>query len=93
MARKNKAADQEYHRRYYQEMIKTNPEKMEQRRAAQRERMRTVDRGDYNKQKYTTISVHSDKEIAALYKQKCKDLGIPYSQPIHEAIRKFVAEN
>lgn len=47
----------------------------------------------YNQKTYTQIIVSVKKEIAAEYKEKCDNAGIPYSKPLHEAILKFIEEN
>lgn len=47
----------------------------------------------YNEKTYTQIIVSVKKEIASQYKDKCKKNGIPYSQPLHDAIEKFLEEN
>ena len=44
----------------------------------------------YNKNTYTQILVREKKEIADAYKAKCKQLGISYSLPLHEAIENFL---
>ncbi len=48
---------------------------------------------DYDKKTYTQILIRVKKDIAEEYKAKCNDLGIPYSQPLHEAIENFLKEN
>lgn len=47
----------------------------------------------YNEKTYTQIIVSVKKETAAQYKEKCKNLGMSYSQPLHDAIEKFLEEN
>lgn len=46
----------------------------------------------YNEKTYTVIRVSVRKETAENYKAKCEKLGIPYSQPLHEAIAKLIEE-
>lgn len=46
----------------------------------------------YNKKHYTQIAISLKKEVAEQYKEKCQSLGIPYSQPLHEAIKNFLGE-
>ena len=44
----------------------------------------------YNKKTYTQIMIREKKEVAEAYKNKCKELGISYSEPLHEAIENFL---
>lgn len=46
----------------------------------------------YNKKTYTPIVVSVKKETAEAYKKKCDDMGISYSQVLHQAIGKFLEE-
>lgn len=46
----------------------------------------------YYAKTYTPIVVHVKKEIAAEYKQKCDEMGISYSQLLHEAINNFLGK-
>lgn len=46
----------------------------------------------YNAKTYDQLNVRVKKEVSALYKAKCDRLGISYSEPIHEAIKKFIEE-
>ena len=46
----------------------------------------------YNDKTYDRIVISVKKETAAAYKAKCENLGISYSQPLHEAIKKFIEE-
>lgn len=47
----------------------------------------------YNKKTYSQINLLVRKEIAEEYRAKCKELGIPYSKPLHDAINEFIEEN
>lgn len=47
----------------------------------------------YNKKAYDRIVISVKKEIADVYKKKCEDLGISYSQPLHEAISEFIKKD
>lgn len=47
----------------------------------------------YNEKTYTQIIVSVKKETAIQYKEKCKELGVSYSQPLHDAIEKFLENN
>lgn len=44
----------------------------------------------YNEKTYTQIIVSVKKETAVKYKEKCKELGVSYSQPLHDAIEKLL---
>ena len=46
----------------------------------------------YNDKVYDVIRVSGKKDTAAAYKARCDELGIPYSQILHEAIRRFLAD-
>ena len=46
----------------------------------------------YNEKVYTQISVSVPKEMAAAFKAKCLETGIPQPQVIKAAIEKFLAE-
>lgn len=46
----------------------------------------------YNAKVYTQISVSVPKEMAAAFKAKCLETGIPQAQVIKAAIEKFLAE-
>lgn len=46
----------------------------------------------YNKKTYTQIAFSLKKEKAEEYKQKCKEKGIPYSKPLHDAVDNFLEE-
>ena len=44
----------------------------------------------YNNKTYDRITVSVKKETAAAYKAKCEALGIPLSEPLHQAIAEFL---
>lgn len=46
----------------------------------------------YNKKAYDNIAVRVPKEMAAAFKAKCLETGIPQAQVIKAAIEKFLAE-
>lgn len=46
----------------------------------------------YNEKTYTRMEVSVKKEVAEEYKARCQELGIPYSQPLHEAIQRILDE-
>lgn len=46
----------------------------------------------YNKENYTPITIRVRKDIADLYRETCDNLGITYSEIIHEAIAEFLAQ-
>ena len=46
----------------------------------------------YNAKTYTRIALDVRNETATAYKAKCDKLGIPYSAPLHKAIKEFLAE-
>lgn len=47
----------------------------------------------YNKKTYSQISVSVHKEKAEAYRVKCKELGISYSEPLHNAIEETLKRN
>lgn len=44
----------------------------------------------YNAKTYDRIQIVVRKEKAQQYKEKCKELGISYSQPLHQAIDEIL---
>jgi predicted DNA binding CopG/RHH family protein len=46
----------------------------------------------YNEKTYDIISARMPKELAAAFKAKCADEGIPQAQIIKQAIERFLAE-
>jgi len=46
----------------------------------------------YNEKNYTRFSLSVKKDIAEAYKKKCDDMGISYSQVLHQAIEEFLEE-
>lgn len=46
----------------------------------------------YNKKTYDRITLEVRKEVAEKYKAKCKEKGITYSEPLHNAIKAFLEE-
>lgn len=46
----------------------------------------------YNEKAYDNIAVRVPKEMAAAFKAKCLETGIPQAQVIKAAIEKFLAE-
>lgn len=50
----------------------------------------TAVKNRYNKKTYTKFSVAVRKDIAEKYKSKCDELGMTYSQLIHETISNFI---
>ncbi len=47
----------------------------------------------YNKKTYCMIAAYLPKELAADFKAKCAEKGIPQSQIIKQAVEKFLEEN
>lgn len=73
--------------------IYSEEEARERKNARQREYAKKTGfkaNNDYNKKAYTQIIVREKKEVADAYKAKCKELNIPYSQPLHEAVMKIL---
>ena len=76
--------------------IYTEEEARERKNARQREyakRTNYKSNNDYNKKAYTQIMVRESKEVADKYKKKCEELGVSYSESLHQAIQKFLEEN
>jgi len=74
----------------------TDEEARQRKNARQREYAKRTGfkaNNDYNKKAYTQIMIRERKDIAEQYKAKCKELGISYSEPLHEAIEKFLENN
>lgn len=46
----------------------------------------------YKAKTYTRLVLEVHKEKAAAYKQKCKEMGIPYSKPLQETIERILKE-
>lgn len=46
----------------------------------------------YNKKTYTRIAFDLRKEKAEAYKTKCKEKNISYSEPLHQAVDKFLKD-
>lgn len=44
----------------------------------------------YNAKTYTQLALSVKKEVAEAYKAKCKENGIPYSQPLQQAILDYL---
>lgn len=44
----------------------------------------------YKAKTYTRLVLEVKKEKAEAYKQKCKEKGIPYSEPLQNAIDNFL---
>lgn len=73
--------------------IYSEEEARERKNARQREyakRTGYTANNNYNKATYTQIMIREKKEIAEAYKIKCKEMGISYSEPLHEAIENFL---
>lgn len=47
----------------------------------------------YKQKTYTRLVLEIRKEKAELFKQKCKEQGIPYSKPLIDAIEKYLENN
>lgn len=93
MAHKDDAKRKEYQNKYYLEHVKGNPEKLAQRRDAQKEyekRTKYKSGIQYRKKTYTQMSFSVRKDIAEKYKEKCQQEGITYSKLFHDAIRSFL---
>lgn len=76
--------------------IYTDEEVRERKNARQREYAKKTgyrSSHTYDKKTYTQILVRERKEVAEAYKAKCAELGIPYSQPLHEAIENILKNN
>ena len=74
----------------------TEEEARERKNARQREYAKRTGydaQGKYNEKTYTQIVVSVKKETAVKYKEKCKELNVSYSQPLHDAIEKFIEDN
>jgi hypothetical protein len=73
--------------------IYTEEEARERKNARQREyakRTGYAANNRYNKMTYSQIVVKERKEVAEMYKKKCDELGISYSEILHEAIKRFL---
>lgn len=46
----------------------------------------------YNEKVYDVVSVRVPKEMAAAFRAKCTELGVPQAQVIKAAIERFLAE-
>lgn len=46
----------------------------------------------YNKKTYTNLVLCLRKDQAEAYKAKCREKGIPYSEPLHKAVENFLKE-
>lgn len=46
----------------------------------------------YNEKVYDVVSVRVPKEMAAAFRAKCTELGVPQAQVIKTAIERFLAE-
>ncbi len=62
---------------------------MEEKRKA---KTSTAVKARYNNKVYDIISVRVPKEMAAQFKQKCADVGVPQAQIIKQAIADFLAK-
>jgi len=72
----------------------SDAESRERKNARQREyakRTHFASNAKYNKENYTPIVIRVRKDIADLYRNTCDNLGITYSQVLHEAIADFLA--
>ncbi len=47
----------------------------------------------YNEKNYTVISYSEDKEIAAEFRRRCAELGVPQAQVFKQAVREFLAQH
>lgn len=47
----------------------------------------------YNKKTYTRIGFDLRNDVADAYKAKCRELGIPYTKPLHDAVEAFLKED
>lgn len=52
----------------------------------------TAVKAKYNQKTYSAVTAYVPKELAAAFKQKCADEGIPQAQIIKKAIRDFLGE-
>lgn len=53
----------------------------------------TAVKAKYNQKTYSAITAYVPKELAAAFKQKCADTGIPQAQIIKKAINDFLNDN
>lgn len=73
--------------------IYTDEEARERKNARQREYAKRTGYAanvKYDKNTYDRVVLNVRKEIAEAYKAKCKEKGISYSEPLHEAVKKFL---
>lgn len=82
MARKDKEEERKYQAEYYQKH-----------KGERKTHTSSEVKNRYKQKTYTRLTLEVRKEKAELYKQKCKEKNIPYSQPLHNAIEKFLEEN
>lgn len=47
----------------------------------------------YYEKNFTRLILNVRKDRAEVYKKKCAEMGIPYSQPLHEAIDEFIKKD
>lgn len=46
----------------------------------------------YNQKTYTRLILDVRKEEAEKYKEKCAEMGIPYSKPLRDTIKKIISD-
>ncbi|MBP3240043.1 MAG: CopG family transcriptional regulator [Oribacterium sp.] len=61
--------------------------------AEKKSRTSTEVKTRYNNKVYDVISIRVPKEMAAAFKAKCSETGIPQAQIIKKAIADFLNEN
>lgn len=47
----------------------------------------------YNDKNYTLLSYREDKEVAALFRRRCEELGVPQAQVFKTAVQEFLAKH
>lgn len=63
---------------------------MEEEQKKRKDTTSTESHNKYREKTYTRIVLEVKKEKAKAYKDKCKEEGIPFSKPLHEAIDNFL---
>lgn len=76
--------------------IYTEEEARERKNARQREYAKRTGYSSnqkYNKETYSRITIAVKRDIAEAYRNRCNELGIPYSRPLHETIEKIIGND
>lgn len=47
----------------------------------------------YNDKNYTLLSYREDKEVAALFRRRCEELGVPQAQIFKAAVQDFLEKH